>query len=173
MSFNSQPTLESEQFLLRPMVQSDYAALYECGSDPLIWQQHHESDRHDAEAFKAWFERYLPLQASLVVEDKRTGKVIGTSSFYMYDSERSEVGIGSTFITRDYWGGGANRAIKDLMIKHAFKSVTTVLFHVATTNIRSQKAVEKLGAKRTGEIEHKGQPYVCFSLAESDYKVLQ
>jgi RimJ/RimL family protein N-acetyltransferase len=39
------------------------------------------------------------------------------------------------------------------MLNHAFKFVDTVIFHIGSNNIRSQKAIEKLGAKKIGEIE--------------------
>jgi len=46
-----------------------------------------------------------------------------------------------------------NRAMKNLMLDHAFKFVETVIFHIGAKNIRSQKAIEKLGAIKVGEIE--------------------
>jgi N-acetyltransferase len=39
------------------------------------------------------------------------------------------------------------------MIDHAFRFVNSITFHVGSMNIRSQKAMEKIGAKKTGEIE--------------------
>ena len=44
-----------------------------------------------------------------------------------------------------YWGGPTNRALKTLMLEHAFRSVDRVIFHVGAGNLRSRKAMEKLG----------------------------
>lgn len=37
------------------------------------------------------------------------------------------------------------------MLDHAFKFVETVIFHIGENNIRSQKAIDKLGARKIGE----------------------
>ncbi len=51
------------------------------------------------------------------------------------------------------WGTTYNRAMKTLMLDHAFQSVEAVLFHVGASNVRSQKAMERLGGVRVGLIE--------------------
>lgn len=50
-------------------------------------------------------------------------------------------------------GASYNSAIKKLMIEYAFQFVDVIEFHVGETNFRSQKAVEKLGAIKIGEIK--------------------
>ena len=82
--------------------------------------------------------------------DAPTREVIGTSRYHDYDPVRSEVEIGWTFLARRCWGGTYNGELKRLMLDHAFRFVETVLFVVAPGNIRSQRAVEKLGAVRAG-----------------------
>ena len=86
----------------------------------------------------------------MVVQDVATGRVIGTSRYDCYDADTSEVEIGWTFLDRSLWGGPYNAEMKRLMLDHAFRSVETVLFRVSSENLRSQKAVEKLGATRVG-----------------------
>jgi len=57
-----------------------------------------------------------------------------------------------------YWGTGVNTAVKKLMLAYAFQYVDTVYFQVGSTNFRSQKAVEKLGARKVAEtsVEYHG-----------------
>jgi RimJ/RimL family protein N-acetyltransferase len=62
------------------------------------------------------------------------------------------VAIGFTFLVRSHWGGAANAELKGLMLDHAFRWARTVWFHVAASNVRSQKAMEKIGAK----LSHQG-----------------
>lgn len=83
--------------------------------------------------------------------DRATGAVIGSSRYHAYDPERREVEIGWTFLARSHWGGATNRDLKAVMLAHAFASVDTVVFLVHPGNVRSQRAVEKLGAVRAGE----------------------
>lgn len=51
-------------------------------------------------------------------------------------------------------------ALKSLMINHAFNFVNSITFHIGAYNIRSQKAIAKIGARKTGEIEmeYYGEP---------------
>lgn len=44
-------------------------------------------------------------------------------------------------------------ALKNLMIQYAFQFVDAVIFHIGANNLRSQKAIERLGAIKTGELE--------------------
>ena len=54
--------------------------------------------------------------------------------------------IGWTFLERRFWGGAYNRELKRLMLEHAFRFVDRVTFVVGEKNLRSQKALEKIGA---------------------------
>jgi N-acetyltransferase len=92
--------------------------------------------------------------------------VIGTSRFHGYDAERSEVEIGWTFLARSRWGGMYNGELKALMLGHAFRFVRNVVFFVHSGNIRSQRAVEKLGAVRGGErVEEDGGVSLAYVLS--------
>jgi RimJ/RimL family protein N-acetyltransferase len=67
------------------------------------------------------------------------------------DEAKRLVAVGYTFICRDHWGGRWNRALKTLMLDHAFQFVDRVIFHVGVDNLRSRRAMEKLGAVHIGE----------------------
>jgi len=82
---------------------------------------------------------------SLVAIDTQDGNVIGSSRYHGYAKEKSEIEIGWTFLSRSYWGGTYNKEMKQLMLDHAFKYVESVIFVVGKENLRSQKAVEKIG----------------------------
>jgi RimJ/RimL family protein N-acetyltransferase len=134
---------------VRPLRQRDFAALYAVARDPLIWEQHPD-DRFREDVFRGFFAEHLGSGGALAVLDGSTGGIIGTSRYHGYDEARSEVEIGWTFLARAYWGGTYNGELKRLMLEHAFRFVETVVFVVAPGNIRSQRAVEKLGAVRAG-----------------------
>jgi N-acetyltransferase len=148
MSFDLQPHLKSELVELRPLTPEDWDDLFAVASDALIWEQHPESDRYKEDVFKVFFREALESRGALVVIDKNTQQIIGSTRFYGYDPEKSEIEIGWTFLARRYWGGRHNREMKQLMLSHAFKFVQTVVFLVGEKNIRSQKAIEKIGAIR-------------------------
>jgi N-acetyltransferase len=150
MSFDLQPILQGELLSLRPLRPEDFPDLYAVASDPLIWEQHPTRDRYKEDVFKGFFREALESGGALIAIDSKNGQVIGSSRFYGYDGEKSEIEIGWTFLARSRWGGIYNREMKRLMLQHAFKFVNSVVFLVGPQNIRSQKAMEKIGGVRVG-----------------------
>jgi N-acetyltransferase len=150
MSFDLQPTLKSELLELRPLRPEDIQDLYAVASDPLIWQQHPSPDRYQEDVFKRFFREALESGGALIAIDLKDGEVIGSSRFHGYNEDRSEIEIGWTFLARSHWGGLYNREMKQLMLRHAFRFVTSVIFLVGTQNLRSQRAMEKIGGVRVG-----------------------
>ncbi len=132
---------------------NDWDDLFAVASDPLIWEQHPESDRYKEDVFKIFFREAMECGGAFVIIDRKSQQIIGSTRFYGYDSEKSEIEIGWTFLARKYWGGRYNREMKQLMLTHAFKFVESVVFFVGQNNIRSQKAVEKIGAIRNGIVK--------------------
>ena len=147
MSFDYQPVLKGELVELRPLRSEDYDDLYSIAADPLMWEQHPEN-RHEEAVFQEFFRRAVASGGALVAIDARTRQVIGSSRFDGYDEERSEVEIGWTFLARSHWGGTHNGEMKRLMLQHAFQFVDNVVFFVDVENLRSQRAVEKIGGLR-------------------------
>jgi len=146
MGFELQPTLTGKLLELRPLKPTDFEELFAAASDPLIWEQHPENTRYKKEVFKTYFDGGVASGGALVVIDRKSGKIIGSSRFCNLKPEESQVEVGYTFLERAYWGGEYNREMKQLMLDHAFKFVKRVVFVVGDTNWRSQKALEKIGA---------------------------
>jgi len=150
MSFDLQPHLKGELIELRPLRGDDWDELFAVASDPLIWEQHPESDRYKEDVFKIFFDDARRSGGAFIVIDTQTQQIIGSTRFHGYDPEKSEIEIGWTFLARKYWGGRYNAEMKQLMLTHAFKFVENVVFFVGENNIRSQKATEKIGAVKSG-----------------------
>lgn len=150
MSFDLQPHLKGDLVELRPLTTEHWDDLFKAASDPLIWEQHPESDRYKKKVFKNFFKGALESGGAFVVVDTKSQRIIGSTRFHGYDREKSEVEIGWTFLAREYWGGQYNSEMKQLMLSHAFQFVEKVLFFIGEHNFRSQKATEKIGAVRSG-----------------------
>jgi len=142
-----QPILTGKLIELRPLAPADFDALFQAASDPLIWEQHPENTRYKREIFQTFFDGGIKSGGAFVVVDRKSGKIIGSSRYCNLKPEESEVEVGYTFLERAYWGGEYNREMKQLMLDHAFKFVKRVVFVVGDTNLRSQKALEKIGAR--------------------------
>jgi RimJ/RimL family protein N-acetyltransferase len=123
--------------------------LFTVASDPLIWEQHPASDRYQEKVFREFFREALESGGALIVIDRATQKIIGSSRYFGFEPGRSEVEIGWTFLARTHWGGKYNGELKRLMLEYAFRFVDNVIFKIGPTNFRSRKAVEKIGGVLT------------------------
>jgi RimJ/RimL family protein N-acetyltransferase len=164
MSFDLQPTLKGDLLELRPLRPEDFDDLFAVASDPLIWEQHPSRDRYQEDVFREFFREALESGGALVAVDTKDGRVIGSSRFHGYDEVKREVEIGWTFLARSHWGGVYNGEMKALMLRHAFQFVDRVVFLVGPQNLRSQKAVEKIGGVRAGTQHRFGRENVVYHL---------
>lgn len=146
--FDLQPTLQNEYIRIEPLQSSDFERLYQVASDPLIWEQHPSPDRYVREVFQTFFTGAMESGGAFLVYNNTNNEVIGSSRYYDNFPELSSIAIGYTFLCRRCWGTTYNRALKTLMLDHAFRFVNNVIFHIGINNIRSQKAVEKIGAEK-------------------------
>lgn len=169
-----QPTLVGKLVTLRPCKAEDWEALYAVASDPLIWQVHPAWDRYKEPVFREYFEAALASRGALVVTDNNSGIIVGGSRYSSFVPETNEIEIGWTFLARSHWGGDTNREMKRLMLTHAFKYFDQVRFNIGASNLRSRKAVEKIGARLEGEYvpEAKGGvravPHAIYRMTRKD-----
>jgi N-acetyltransferase len=170
LAFDLQPILEGELLRLRPLREEDFDSLYAVASDPLIWEQHPAYDRYKEDVFRVFFREGLESGGALLATDCKTGRVIGSSRFHGYDKDKSEIEIGWTFLARSHWGGAYNREMKRLMLQHAFMFVNTVVFLIGPQNLRSQKAIEKIGGVRAGSrTDPTGRASVVYQITPSTF----
>jgi len=146
VDFDLQPILKGELIELRPLRPQDFDALFSAASDPKIWEQHPESDRYQRKVFQRFFDGALESKGAFAIIERKSGRIIGSSRYCNLDLTNREVEVGWTFLEREFWGGTYNRELKQLMLDHAFRFVDRVLFVVGEQNIRSQKALAKIGA---------------------------
>jgi RimJ/RimL family protein N-acetyltransferase len=165
-----QPTLAGDLIELRPLRLEDFEALYRVASDPLIWEQHPEPTRHQESVFRKFFDDAMRSRGALLAIERASGQVIGSSRYHGYDPNARVVEIGWSFLGREYWGGRYNGEMKRLMLEHAFKAVERVVFIIGPHNVRSQRAVEKIGAVRAGSItDDRGDERLLYELTPARY----
>jgi N-acetyltransferase len=168
-----QPVLEGDRLLLRPLAPDDWDALYAVACDPLVWELHPAHDRWQEPVFRKFFDDALAHEGAVAVVDKTLGAIIGSSRWQGYDPDLSIVEVGWTFLARRYWGGDCNRELKRLMLTHAFRWVETVEFLVGSDNLRSRKAMEKVGGKLSDRVKFRrvmgDSPHVIFEIRREDF----
>lgn len=134
--------------LIRPIKEADWEAMYKAASDPAIWEQHPVSNRYQQEVFRGFFDVALASRSAFTLVHRADDTVIGSTRYHGLDLAASEIEIGWSFLACEYWGGSYNLEIKKLLLTHAFNFVDTVVFWVGDRNIRSQRAMEKIGGIR-------------------------
>ena len=102
-----------------------------------------------------WVEKALAMRDAgrelpfAIVAD---GRVVGSTRFYDLDLSVPTLAIGYTFHAASVWRTHVNTANKRLLLGHAFDALgaQSVFFHTSHLNLRSQAAIERLGATRDG-----------------------
>ncbi|AVO51940.1 GNAT family N-acetyltransferase [Ectopseudomonas mendocina] len=143
-------TLQRGALRLEPLADADIPALvalaeanreellYMSGTQRLDWYRSALADLRE--------QRALPFVI-------RLGDVlVGTTRFADFMNTLPACEIGWTWLDRSQHGSGLNTSIKYLMLKHAFDNwgMVRVQLKTAASNLRSQRAIEKLGAVREG-----------------------
>lgn len=123
--------------------------------DPRIWQ--HTTQNGQGTGFADWFELALhgPNQATYAVIDRPSGAILGSTRFYDIAWPHRRLQLGYTWYIPSVWGSAINPSCKELLLNHAFGlGFRRVGFSVDVENVRSQRAIEKLGAIREGVLRN-------------------
>ncbi len=89
---NLQPDLlEDDITKLVPLKETDFDALFEIASDPLLWEQHPIKDRYKKEVFQTFFDGALNSKGGFLILDALTNEAIGTTRLYDYNTENSNL----------------------------------------------------------------------------------
>ena len=129
------------------------------------------SDRYKPDVFRQFFDEALQSGGALIALDRKDDRVIGSSRFHGYDPEHSRIEIGWTFLARSHWGGVYNGEMKRLMLSHAFRFVDDVIFVIGANNLRSQRAVEKIGGVRSGtKTDPNGRESFIYRITRRSYR---
>ncbi len=141
------------------------------------------------DTFNKQFDEYINIalnknemggQQAFIIRLIKDNAIIGMSRFYEIKPKDKRAAIGYTWYTPSVWGMVYNKECKLLMLKYIFEEAgfSRAEFHVAHQNIRSQKAVEKIGGLREGELRKYGfrndgsvRNTVVFSIIDEEWPV--
>jgi len=148
--------LENDRARLEPLTAENYGLLASVASEPDLIQ-YSPGILHTAQGFEAYMSRALAeahagLSIPYLIHDLQAGRVAGSTRFMRIDRANKVVEIGATWIGSDFQGTGLNAAVKALMLREAFGPLgfEKVVFRIDERNVRSRRAVEKLGARLEG-----------------------
>lgn len=143
--------LENEFVLLSPLTLENYENLISVAAQEKL-VQYSPSDIYTPETLRNYVSTALAQkerQTSIpfIVFDKKNQQYAGSSRYMNINCKNKVLEIGSTWIGKEFQGSGLNAQMKHLMINYAFDVMgfEKIEFRIDERNIRSRKAVEKLG----------------------------
>ena len=150
------------------------SSIYQLRLEPLSWEHFADLENACAEGdlgevlynsvpylhkLKHYFTQAFEQQSkgermAFAVFDLNSGRAIGTTSYHDIKPEIPRVEIGFTWYAKPYQRTYVNRVCKYLLLQHAFEGLNAqvVGFRTDHLNLKSQKAIEGLGAKQDGII---------------------
>ena len=174
--------LENPYVTLEPMTLAHIEPLEQAAADGNLWDLWFTSVPARG-GMTAYVESALRGQVEgrmspWVVRESATGEIVGTTRYYNIVSDPYRVAIGYTWYARRWQRSHLNTACKHLLLDNAFQNegVVAVEFHADAYNQDSQRAIEKLGAKREGVLRaHKRRSdgsirdTVCYSILATEW----
>ncbi len=149
-------TLTGTHVQLMPMQPDHAEALWQAAQAESIWQWtlSRISSRADADRYIAYAleQQAQGNQLPFVTVSRATGEIVGSTRFDEIVPEHRRVEIGWTWLTPRWQRTALNTEAKYLMLRHAFEVWQCVRVQLKTDalNVRSQRAIERLGAFREG-----------------------
>ncbi|TWT24922.1 GNAT family N-acetyltransferase [Planomicrobium sp. CPCC 101110] len=174
--------LEQSNVRLRLMNRKDFASLWELYTPGIF--EHMLTKIETFEQLTAWLEQGLgkPDVLSFAVENMETSQVIGTTRIYAIDEKNRSCEIGSTFYAEPAQRTHVNTAVKLALLEYCFEEcgMIRVQFKTDAENLRSQKALERIGAVKEGVLRNErirstGKPRnaVVYSIIDREWPRLK
>ena len=184
MSFHPVPVvLDGRAVRLEPLEERHAEDLLHAGQDEGIWRYMPIPPPHSLEEISGWIAEALAMRDSgaqipFAIIHVPTGKAIGSTRFLEIERAHGTLEIGWTWIAKEHQRSRANTECKFLMLTHAFEDLKAmrVQFKTDGRNLRSQRAIERLGGVREGTLRKHSRLWdgyvrdtVFFSILDSEW----
>ncbi len=158
MAFVEPVTLRANGLLLKPLGLEHEAGLAAAAADGELWKLRITSVPEPQDT-RAYIESALKMREdgsrfAFAVIDEATGRVLGSTSYHDILSAVRRVEIGYTWYAQSVQRSHVNTTAKLLMMGHAFDRLQchVVGWRTDNFNFASQRAIERLGARKDGVI---------------------
>jgi N-acetyltransferase len=158
--WRDQPVLEGDHVLLRPMGRADGPGIVEAASDGKLWELFYtfipSADEIESYLDKAFADKDAGRAMPFVVIDKRNGRLVGSTRYMRMNQAARRLEIGTTFYAASAQRSAINSEAKLLLLSHAFDAMDCLCVQLRTDafNFQSQRAIERLGAKKDGVLRN-------------------
>lgn len=175
--------LKGDEIKLLPLEKEHLEDLFLAASNKEIWELT-SVDYSVEEIFypnfnNAMNDRKKGTVYPFIIVHKHSNKIIGTTRFLEIYPNDKKIEIGVTWIMKEYWGTTVNLECKLLLLNYCFENLKTnrVQFRAKDNNVRSRKAIEKIGGifegiLRKDKIEPNGIPRntTFYSILHSEWE---
>ena len=155
MAFVKSVSLEANGIKLQPLALEHEAGLQAAAADGELWKLRVTSVPAPGET-RAYIETALATsnRFAFAVTDAGNSQVLGTTSYHDIVPNVKRVEIGHTWYAARCQRTHVNTTCKLLMLTHAFETLVchVVGWRTDNFNFASQRAIERLGAKKDGVI---------------------
>lgn len=176
--------LEGEAVRLEPLSQQHAQGLYNRGRSAADWTYMPRPCFVDLADTRHWIDEALAAaqQLPFAIVETLKGKAVGSTRFLNIRAEHRTLEIGWTWLGREWQRTGLNTEVKLLLITHAFERLgcKRVEFKTDARNMRSQRALERIGAVREGVLRKHmivqagySRDSVYFSVIDEDWPSVQ
>ncbi len=149
--------LQGHSVRLAPIDESHLDQLSLWSAEEDIWRYMTFAHLASRDELQAWIRTAIDanergIEMNFAIIDEASQSAIGTTSFYRVVPEHKRLELGKTWLGAAYRRTHINTAAKYLMLSHAFETLLAnrVELNTDARNLRSQRAMERLGALRDG-----------------------
>jgi RimJ/RimL family protein N-acetyltransferase len=142
--------------LLRPMTKDDVEGIYASCQDERIWT-HMVQTLQTKEDVQAYVEQALVNRGAgtaypFVIVLRATNEIVGSTRFFDISTAHKSLELGHTWLHPSFWRTTVNTECKYLLLAYCFEQLQYQRVQIKTghENIQSQKAIERIGAKKEG-----------------------
>ena len=160
-AMDAMDAMDGKNVRLEPIDESHIKGLFEAGTTHSDWQYLPISGFSEIGEAKTWFyqaEKLLDdaLHYTYVLVDPVSKEVMGSSRYLNIRPKDSIVEIGYTWLSSKFQRTAVNTEAKLLLLTNAFENMHANRVELKTDarNLRSQKAIERIGAKKEGVLRH-------------------
>lgn len=176
--------LRGDLVRLEPLGQEHAQGLYNRGRTADDWNYMPRACFIDLADVRQWIEEAVaaPNQQPFVIVENGKNKAVGSTRYLNIRPEHRSLEIGWTWLGREWQRTGANTEAKLLLLSHAFERLgcLRVEFKADARNLRSQRALERIGATREGVLRKHmivqgnfARDSVYFSVTDSDWPAVK
>lgn len=157
MDWRTPVTLTGKHVRLEPMSEKHVPSLTAIGLDDSIWEYMLYGQVRSEEDIRRWVRAILSRpDLPFVAIHLASGRVAGATRYLNITPEFRGLEIGGTWYGLEFQRTAVNTECKYLLLQYAFETLgcIRVQFKTDSRNVRSQRAIERIGAKHEGVLRN-------------------